>query len=242
VDVGLRGGVRLGLLIPAVCLTFSCSGRSSTTSASPVAPSGPTAKCSVSAGLSGSTFPPQGGDGIIQVTTQRECSWTAVSRVSWIRLSTAGGSGEARVSFLVEENPASSARQGTIDVAGSQLEIAQQAAPPPPPPPPPPPSPLPPPAPAPEAPAPEPPAPAPPPPPGDNGDVGTEIRFEGSIAGLNQTCPVLSFSVDGRAVVTDAATDYRGLRCSDLRDGLRVKIRGLRQPNGVVLATRIDRD
>jgi hypothetical protein len=53
---------------------------------------------------------------------------------------------------------------------------------------------------------------------------------------------VRSFVVDGEPVVTTFATDYRKMDCEDLREGQRVKVRGFRQPNGVVLATRIERD
>jgi hypothetical protein len=53
---------------------------------------------------------------------------------------------------------------------------------------------------------------------------------------------VRSFFVDGEHVVTAFATDYRKMDCEDLREGQRVQVRGFRQPNGMVLATRIERD
>lgn len=62
------------------------------------------------------------------------------------------------------------------------------------------------------------------------------------MSGLSQVCPTLAFTVDGQQVVTDQQTDFRGVKCRDLTNGIRVKVRGFRQATGVVLATRIDRD
>jgi hypothetical protein len=42
--------------------------------------------------------------------------------------------------------------------------------------------------------------------------------------------------------MTSPATDYRGMDCEDLRNGREVKVRGVRQIGGVILATRIDDD
>jgi Domain of unknown function (DUF5666) len=243
---GPRVCLSLLLLSSSVSLTLSCSGRSSSTMASPVTPS-TTAKCGVSAALSTSAFPAQGGDAVVQVATERECAWQASATVAWIRLSQTSGTGEARISFRVEANAAFSGRQGGIEIGDSQLQVAQQAAPPPPPPPtapPPAPSPQPPspppPAPTPPAPTPTPtPTPPPPPPPPPTND---EVRVEGPIRSLTLICPVRSFFVEGEQVVTSLATDYRKMDCEDLEEGRRVKVRGFRQVNGVVLATRIERD
>jgi Domain of unknown function (DUF5666) len=65
---------------------------------------------------------------------------------------------------------------------------------------------------------------------------------EGPIRSLTLICPVRSFFVEGEQVVTSLATDYRKMDCEDLEEGRRVKVRGFRQVNGVVLATRIERD
>jgi hypothetical protein len=68
------------------------------------------------------------------------------------------------------------------------------------------------------------------------------VRLEGPIRSLTLICPVRAFFVDGEQVVTSFATDYRKMDCEDLQEGQRVKVRGRRQLNGVVLATRIERD
>jgi Domain of unknown function (DUF5666) len=52
----------------------------------------------------------------------------------------------------------------------------------------------------------------------------------------------VAFSVDGQAVATSASTDYRGMDCEDLKNGRRVKVRGVRLVTGVVLARRVDDD
>jgi hypothetical protein len=241
---GRRVCLFLLLLSSSIHLAPACGGRTSSTTATPVAPS-TTAKCGVSAGLSPSAFPSQGGEGVVQIATERECAWEASPTVAWIRLSQTSGSGEARIPFRVEANAALSGREGGIAIGGSQLPIAQQAAPPPPPPPPPPPTPAPPsptppaPAPAPTPPPPTPPPPTPPPPPPPGTD---EVRLEGEVRSLTLICPVRAFFVAGEPIVTSFATDYRKMDCEDLREGRRVKVRGIRQLNGVVLATRIERD
>jgi hypothetical protein len=53
---------------------------------------------------------------------------------------------------------------------------------------------------------------------------------------------VRTFVVKGEQVATSLTTEYRKMDCDDLRDGRKVKVRGFRQPTGVVLATRIERD
>jgi hypothetical protein len=48
--------------------------------------------------------------------------------------------------------------------------------------------------------------------------------------------------VSGEPVEVDGRTDYRKGRCSDLRSGADVRVRGTRRGNGPIQATRIDFD
>jgi hypothetical protein len=61
------------------------------------------------------------------------------------------------------------------------------------------------------------------------------------VSRLTGVCPILQFRVDERTVVTIAATDFRRMSCDDMRDHLRVEVRGIIQAGGLVLAERIER-
>jgi hypothetical protein len=69
-----------------------------------------------------------------------------------------------------------------------------------------------------------------------------EVRVRGAIAGLSGACPVRSFSVNGAAVVTSAATRFDDVPCAGLQNGNAVEVRGGLQANGTILASRVKRD
>ncbi len=73
---------------------------------------------------------------------------------------------------------------------------------------------------------------APPPPP---------IRLEGSISGLTGSCPSVTFTLQGRVVRTNSATSFQG-GCNNLRNGVLVRVDGLVQGDGSVLASRVTRE
>ena len=67
-----------------------------------------------------------------------------------------------------------------------------------------------------------------------------ELRLSGRLSGLSGTCPAIRFTVDGTVVTTNGDTDFDGGRCADARNGAEVDVRGYRQPNGTVLARRVE--
>ena len=73
-------------------------------------------------------FPASGGTGAIDITT--ECSWTAGSNRPWIVITAgAGGTGNGRVEYRVQENTSALARKdGIITAAGQQVAIWQAGA------------------------------------------------------------------------------------------------------------------
>ncbi len=84
--------------------------------------------CSYSLSSASGFFPMSGGSGSVDLTTDVGCNWTAVSDVNWITLtSIANGSGSARVTFEVRENFTSSARSGTLTIAGLTYTVVQDA-------------------------------------------------------------------------------------------------------------------
>ena len=55
------------------------------------------------------------------------CSWTAVSRDSWIRVTRgASGSGDGTVELSVDANQADDKRSGTVEIGGVTVKITQE--------------------------------------------------------------------------------------------------------------------
>jgi hypothetical protein len=73
----------------------------------------------------------------------------------------------------------------------------------------------------------------------DDDAVGGEFEIEGSLGGLKGTCPSLQFSVNGFSVTTGAATTFEGGVCASLKSGDRVTVKGTRQADGSVAATKV---
>ena len=65
-----------------------------------------------------------GGTGTFSVTTTGACSWSAVANQSWLH-TTNSGSGNGKVSFTVDANPAASTRSGTIRVGTQTFTVTQ---------------------------------------------------------------------------------------------------------------------
>jgi hypothetical protein len=212
----------LVLLLPLI-FTISC-GSASTSSASAPSP----VKCQVTLGAGSASFSYQGGNGAVPVNTNRDCGWSATASAGWIQLATRSGQGSGEIRYSVRENNSVEDRSGTIETSGARVMIRQAGEPPPPPPPPPP-------------------APPPPPPPDDTPEdpgpeQGPRVDLDGEVSNLIGRCPTLRFRVEGTTVWTTAATEFRKMRCDDMRNGRDVEVEGLRQSDGTVFATRIERD
>ena len=67
----------------------------------------------------------------------------------------------------------------------------------------------------------------------------TSVTFSGTVSNLNGVCPVRTFSVAGRQVVTDGKTSFTGGNCNSLRNGRSVEIEGEQISATVVRATRV---
>jgi hypothetical protein len=123
-----RGGLGisyapLALLIAAVLIASACGSTSTESVTGPNA-----AKCAVTLIAPEDLMSGSGGAGLITVTTQPECAWTAAADASWItNLTPSQGQGNAEVRFQVSQNPTASARDGAI-VVNNQRAIVRQAA------------------------------------------------------------------------------------------------------------------
>jgi hypothetical protein len=72
----------------------------------------------------------------------------------------------------------------------------------------------------------------------DDDDDANEVK--GAVSGLTGTCPDLTFSIGTRVVRTSSATVFDD-RCTDIRNGVRVEVKGTRA-NDTFTATRVEVD
>ena len=112
----------------SLCVSGVAIGACTSASESVTSPSA--AKCGVTATATPTSFSPAGGSGTLNVSTDRDCPWTAAVAGNWIQLEgTTQGQGESAVPFKVAANADPSARKGTISVGDQQIGITQDAAP-----------------------------------------------------------------------------------------------------------------
>jgi sugar lactone lactonase YvrE len=99
--------------------TISISGRTFTVIQAGVA-------CSYSISPGTASFPAAGGTGIVDVGAPEGCTWTAMSNVPWVTISSgASGSGSGKVNYSVSPNTTTSPRATTITVAGETFGVSQ---------------------------------------------------------------------------------------------------------------------
>jgi len=67
------------------------------------------------------------------------------------------------------------------------------------------------------------------------------VELKGTIAGLSGQCPSISFNVSGSPVTTGTATKFEDGACNTLKNGDEVEVEGVRQPNNVVMAERVEK-
>ena len=73
----------------------------------------------------------------------------------------------------------------------------------------------------------------------DDDATGGEFEIEGALGGLKGTCPAIQFGVNGFSITTSASTTFEGTACSGLKGGTKVNVKGLKQADGSVAATRV---
>jgi len=100
--------------------TITIAGQTFTVSQSGVA------SCSFTVSPLSVSYKKAGGSGTVSVSTGAGCNWTAVSNVSWITITSAGGaSGSGAVSYTISVNNTASTRTGTMTIAGKTVTIKQ---------------------------------------------------------------------------------------------------------------------
>ena len=77
--------------------------------------------------------------------------------------------------------------------------------------------------------------------PGEDDDEDADARVQGTISGLTGTCAgALTFTVGTTSVTTNALTEFKNAGCSFLVNGAAVVVKGTAQPNGSIVATKIE--
>jgi hypothetical protein len=71
------------------------------------------------------------------------------------------------------------------------------------------------------------------------GFVPEPIDLSGRVSGLQGSCPSLTFTLQGRTVRTNGATDFKKGNCGKLDNGDSVEVDGLVQADGSVVAGRV---
>ena len=85
-------------------------------------------RCAVEASAAPAAFPPDGGNGRLTVSTDRDCGWSASSSAAWITLATTSGQGAATVDFTVAANADPVTRSASFTVGSRQVAVTQQPA------------------------------------------------------------------------------------------------------------------
>jgi hypothetical protein len=98
----------------------------------------PTPACSYALDKTNQNFGPNAADATVHVRTAPDCAWSSVSSIDWLTITgVAAGTGNGEVRFAVAANALSTARSGSLTIAGATFTATQDARPAPPPPPPP---------------------------------------------------------------------------------------------------------
>lgn len=70
---------------------------------------------------------------------------------------------------------------------------------------------------------------------------GAKAEVEGAIATLSGTCPSLTFTIGSTTVKTNATTQFKDTACTGLKTGNKAEVKGTRQADNSVLATRVEK-
>jgi hypothetical protein len=164
------------------------------------------------------TVPAEGGQFNVSIGTHQVCAWTVQVPAEWATAQPNNGRGSSTVQVLVQPNPGA-ARTSVVQVEGERIQLTQTAATPGP------------------SPTPEPDPPAPPPPPPSPGPT---INLNGRATNVSGDCPTIQFTLDGRRVFTNDATQFQRGPCRAIEGGTRLEVQGREMLDGTVLADRVE--
>jgi hypothetical protein len=115
---------RLALGIAGATLAIACGG---TTTEQVV---GPTAsRCQIVAAAPPAAIPASGSHVSLNVSTARDCTWSAVSEAAWVSVAPTSGQGSSSLAITVAANALGSPRSSVVAVNDTQVTITQQGVP-----------------------------------------------------------------------------------------------------------------
>jgi hypothetical protein len=121
---------RRALAATALTLAASVAGGCSSAQTAVTSPSPTAQRCAINVSSAPASFSATGGQGTLNVSTTRDCTWTVSTTASWVELpATHDGQGEAAIAFMVAENPVPSPRNAGIAVGEQMVQVSQAAAP-----------------------------------------------------------------------------------------------------------------
>ncbi len=87
--------------------------------------------CSYVLGSANSSIPYGGGSGSVSVTAPGACAWSSATdpSASWLTISSSGAGGSSNVAFVAAPNNSSTARSGTLTIAGQPFTVNEAAGP-----------------------------------------------------------------------------------------------------------------
>ena len=75
----------------------------------------------------------------------------------------------------------------------------------------------------------------------DDDDDVNEVELTGEVSALGTgACPAITFTVRSTKVTTTSATRFKDIACAAVQNGVEVEVRGIRQSDGSVVATRVE--
>jgi len=75
----------------------------------------------------------------------------------------------------------------------------------------------------------------------DHGGNNNTVELSGKVAGRSTGCPV-TFTIGSTTVVTNSSTKFEDTTCAALKNGDKVEVKGTKQTNGSVLASKVEKD
>jgi uncharacterized protein (UPF0303 family) len=116
----LRATIQLLLFVVASVVIAACGSTSVTNVAGPGA-----VRCTASISSSSSVVPADGGTVALSVSAARDCTWSAQSEASWLKLGTTSGQGAATINVTAAANSDSAARTGSVTINDQRIDLTQ---------------------------------------------------------------------------------------------------------------------
>src|SRR5271170_7601805 len=83
--------------------------------------------CAYTVNLGGQSFAPAGGTGVVNITANPGCSWSASGAPSWVTFTTGSGNGNGSASYIVAANSGGD-RSASVTMAGQAFTIEQEGS------------------------------------------------------------------------------------------------------------------